>query len=285
VSGVSAREDRLALLSLLADGTHPLELRWFTPGGARKAFYVDPRDADGFAECLTLEFEVFVGVLPRLGEYGGCQRQYAPGSVLWADCDSERSVVRLETFEPSPTCVVLSGGLEVFAARRHAYWLLDERVPADEITRYVRRLAAHLEADLASTDAARVLRLPGSVNRKTGIVARVERLTDDSYQLSEVVGDLPDAPEPAHRGTPEGNATARTVPGGERHAALVSLLGCMRRWGAAEPVLVAAAVSFCERQCATDPAVPLDIGHAERTARHVAKRYPAGPACTWGMRR
>ena len=94
---------------------------------------------------------------------------------------------------------------------------------------------------------------------------------------------LPDVREPVQR-VPEANAEARTVPAGERHAALVSLLGVMRRWGACEKVLVDAAVSLCRHQCATDPAVPLDIAHAERTARDVA-RYPAGPACSWAMRR
>jgi hypothetical protein len=281
---MSASDDRRALLSLLADGTHPLELRWFIGRGARKAFCVDPRHADEVAErAIRVGHETFFGVLPRLGSDGERQRQYAPGSVLWADCDSERSVVKLDMFEPSPTCVVLSGGLDGATPREHAYWLLDERVPADEISSHVRRLATHLDADLASCDAARVLRLPGSVNVKTGIVARVERLSDDRYSLDDVVGGLPDVP--THRAPPECNSVARIVQAHERHVALVSLLGVMRRWGAAEPVLVAATLAFCEKQCATDPAVPLDIDHAERTARDVAARYPAGPACSWGMRR
>jgi hypothetical protein len=280
---VSVHGDRLTLLSLLADGEHPLELRWFTPAGARKAFAVDPRDADEKAERLTRAgHETFVGVLPRVGADGDRQRQYVSASALWADCDSERSVAKLDLFAPPPTCVVFSGGLDGFTLRRHAYWHLRERVAAEQIGRHVCRLAAHLEADMASTEPARILRLPGSVNRKTGIVARVAHLSDDRYAIDDVVGGLPDVP--THRLPARGNGVARTVQVHERHPALVSLLGVMRKWGAAEPVLLAATVAFCEHQCATDPAVPLDIAHAERTARDVA-RYPAGPACTWAMRR
>jgi hypothetical protein len=277
--------DRLTLLQLLADDAHPLELRWFTGSGASKAFFVDPVEADAHSDRLTRAgYETFVGVLPRLGADGERQRQYAPSSVLFTDHDTERSVAKLDLFQPPPGVVVLSGGLDGFTAKRHAYWPLEQRVGAEEIGRHLRRLATHLEADMASTEPARILRLPGSVNRKTGIVARVARLCDDRYALDDVVGELPDVRP--HRVSRAGNNTvARTVPVHERHAALVSLLGVMRKWGACDKVLVATALAFCEHQCATDPAVPLDITHAERTARDVARRYPAGPACTWGMRR
>jgi hypothetical protein len=193
---------------------------------------------------------------------------------------------KLNLFEPPPTVVVFSGGVDGLTQKRHAYWPLRERVPADEIGRHVRALAAHLEADMASTEPARILRLPGSVNRKTGIRASVERLTDDTYALAEVVGDLPDATEPAHRVRPgEQLRAARIIQVHERHVAVVSLLGVMRRWGTCEQVLIDAAVSLCRNQCATDPATPLDIRHVERTARDVAGCYPAGPACSWAMRR
>src|SRR5262249_61745007 len=131
-------------------------LRWFIPGGARKAFAVDPREADKLAERLTrVGQETFVGVLPRLGADGDLQRQYAPSSVLWADCDTQRSVAKLDLFAPAPTCIVLTGGIDGFTPRCHAYWLLDERVPAGDITRHARRPAAAPGARPASPHPAR----------------------------------------------------------------------------------------------------------------------------------
>jgi hypothetical protein len=218
---MSTCDDRLALLSALADGTHPLELRCFPRNGSpRKAFCVDPRDADDLAERLTREgHELFVGALPRLGADGELQRRYASSATLFTDSDTARSVAKHAMFEPAPTCVVLTGGMDGFTPRRQCYWHLRERVPADEISAHVRRLAVFLAADMASTDAARVLRLPGSVNAKTGIVARVERLTDDRYSLDEIVGELPDVPAQLVAGTGCGEQVALTGPApfGERH--------------------------------------------------------------------
>lgn len=66
------------------------------------------------------------------------------------------------------------------------------------------------------------------------------------------------------------------VAGGERHAALVSLLGAMRRWGASEPVLDAAAVAFVRHQCKPDLERPIDWHHVHATATDIAMRYPPG---------
>lgn len=65
----------------------------------------------------------------------------------------------------------------------------------------------------------------------------------------------------------------KQVPGGQRHAALVSLLGLMRSWGASQPVLDAAAIAFVENQCLPDPERPLDLAHVHATAADIAHRY------------
>jgi Bifunctional DNA primase/polymerase, N-terminal len=66
---------------------------------------------------------------------------------------------------------------------------------------------------------------------------------------------------------------AAMVPAGHRHDALVSLLGLMRRWGACEQVLDAAAVAFVEHQCLVDPTTPISLAHVHATARDIARRY------------
>ena len=64
------------------------------------------------------------------------------------------------------------------------------------------------------------------------------------------------------------------VPAGNRHQALVSLLGHMRRWGACREVLDAAAVAFVEHQCLdNDPERPIDMQHVHDTAKDIAGRY------------
>lgn len=278
----AARQGRVAFFAMLADGEHWLELRCrHREGRWAKHWARTPEDADELSHAYTRAGQdVYVGLAPRLGRTGDDQRRYAPLCMLWADLDRARSVDKLDLFEPEPTAVVLSGGVDGDTPKRHTYWRLTEPLPADRARGHLRRLAAHLEADMASTDAARVLRVPGSRHHGTGRVAVLERFTGEAHTLADLTGDLPDT-APVRVG--HSNGQARIVPVHERHRALVSLLGTMRRWGAGVEVLEAATRAFCAHQCAHDPAVPLDIEHALSAARSVG-RYPAGPAKPWDAR-
>ena len=71
--------------------------------------------------------------------------------------------------------------------------------------------------------------------------------------------------------------TGAKVPGGQRHDALLSLMGLMRSWGASEPVLIAAAEAFVVHQCESDPERPLDVEKACADARWVAAHYTPNP--------
>ena len=196
---VDPREGRRALLSLVDDGEHLIELRGFCDiwPAPRKRWARTAADADEIAASLTpRDVDVHVGMAPRLGREGDDERRYAPLRVLWADCDSERAVAKLAMFEPPPTAVVLSGGLDGTARKRHAWWALTEPVLADDAPAHLRRLAHHLDADPASCDAARVLRLPGSRSHKTGRVARLDAFTGETYALDEITGELPDDRRP-----------------------------------------------------------------------------------------
>ena len=194
---MSARPERVAFFAALWDGEHPLELRCRRPDGIwLKRWASTPEHADELAHAgVAAGQDVYVGVVPRLGHRGDQQRQYAPSCVLWADCDSARAVRKLELFDPPPTATVLSGGVDGATAKRHGYWHLAQPLPAAEVRRHALRLAHHLEADAASTDAARVLRVPGSRHHGTGRVAVLERFTGEAHELEELTGDLPDAPE------------------------------------------------------------------------------------------
>jgi hypothetical protein len=189
------REARLAFFAVLADREHPLELRRHERGGRwRKDWAATPEEADRLAHRRVVAgYDVYVGALPRRGAGGGDQRRYEPARALWGDLDSTRAVRKLELFEPGPTAIVESGGVDGDTAKLHAWWALTEPLPADQVRRHALRLAHHLDGDPAATDPARVLRVPGSRSHKTGRVARLVRFTGEAYELAELTGDLPDA--------------------------------------------------------------------------------------------
>jgi hypothetical protein len=190
------RRERVAFFAMLIDGEHPHELRHRDRGDRwGKDFAQDPEALDRIAhQRVSQDRETFVGVLPRRGSRFVLQCEYQPSRALWADCDSERAVRNLELFEPEPTAVVQSGGVVGGVAKRHAYWRLDAPLAAADVRRHTLRLAHHLSADPKSTDAAHVLRVPGSRSYKTGRIARLERFTGEAYALAELTGDLEDAP-------------------------------------------------------------------------------------------
>jgi hypothetical protein len=109
---------------------------------------------------------VFFGVLPRRERGKGKAEDTIASSVAWADLDFKdyaggeaEARKRLAEFPLQPTLVVCSGhGL-------HAYWLLREPAPPAELSDLSRQLANALGGDHAF-DAARILRLPGTANRK-----------------------------------------------------------------------------------------------------------------------
>jgi CHC2 zinc finger len=86
----------------------------------------------------------------------------------------------------------------------HAYWPLTEPLAADEIERANRRLAHALGADVASADAARILRVPGTFSHKHQSPVPVHALrldVDRRLAVADVIGALPDPPQ-TRRATP-----------------------------------------------------------------------------------
>lgn len=93
----------------------------------------------------------------------------------------------------------------------HAYWVLDVPVSKEQAEIGNRRLALALGADPAATDAARVLRPPGTFNHKPDHIVdgepapvRLCTLTDTRYAWDEVVGALPDPTEQPRKLSPQG---------------------------------------------------------------------------------
>jgi len=249
------REERRALLELVADGEHPIELRYrLDEQNWRKRFAASPAEADEAAARLTGRADVYVGMLPRLGRTGEEQRRYAPARVLWADCDSDRSVRKLQLFEPTPTAVGRSGGIDGATPKRHGYWGLVEALPAEDVRRHLLRLAHHFESDPAVADAGHVMRVPGSRSYKTGRVARLESFTGEAHALEAITGGLEDSPRYVADGTPRAAKTADELAAlfagryaeGERHDRFRSVAGVLLQRGLERlPADVLRELAFC----------------------------------------
>lgn len=253
---------------MLCDGEHPIELRYrLSESEWRKRWADTPAEADELAARLTRRADVYVGVLPRLGRDGEDQCRYAPARVLWADCDSDRSARKLALFEPTATAVIHSGGMDGETPRRYGWWALSEPLPADDVRRHTLRIAHHLEADVASCEPARVLRVPGSRSHKTGRIATLETFTGEVHELVEITGDLDDAPTyvAGRAGVGEHEAPAGLVPHGERDPYLFDFGVRFLRGGFLDRALIVSHLELeFRRACA--PLPPPTPGYFERMA-------------------
>lgn len=148
---------------------------WFDTAGAL---------VDALPRLSTLAREkqagIFFGVLPRCARGKGKAEDIVPGMAAWADLDfkdfegGEKACRKtLADFPLRPSIVVHSGhGL-------HGYWLLREQTDPSILVDLAARLAATLGGDNVA-DAPRLLRLPGTVNRKNSnepVPVEIESLT------------------------------------------------------------------------------------------------------------
>lgn len=189
-------------LSVLAGTDHRgelLELRYRLDDGQRMGQVFEhtarARALATRAVMLGRRTDVYVGCAPRTRRCGG-RDAVRRAFVLWADCDGQDAVSALADFEPAPDVVIGSGT----GGNCHAYWPLVDPITSDELERANRRLAYALGADLACADAARILRVPGTLSHKHDPPTRVETLRHHPgrrVDATDVVGALPDPPAPA----------------------------------------------------------------------------------------
>lgn len=190
----SAIERYLDALFARARGSTLIEVRWRIASGMTRRFVpVAKRAAVAqIIENTSRRTDVYVGVLPRWRPAGGRAAIVGDGRAVWVDLDSDIAVRVLEPVDPPPTLVVASGGV----GHLHAYWSLTAGVPPGVIERANRRLAWALGGDLASTDAARILRPPDTVNHGRGgtPVRFVREEAGEPVRLGELIAGLLDPP-------------------------------------------------------------------------------------------
>jgi hypothetical protein len=110
---------------------------------------------------------LFFGVSGRQGQRGE-KENVKEIHCLWVDIDFKdlpdgqvEADGILATFDLKPTLIIASGG------GYHAYWFLNEPVKNIELAeRVLKGLAIRLKGDVKSAEAARILRVPFSVNWK-----------------------------------------------------------------------------------------------------------------------
>ena len=188
------------------------ELRWRLRDGrmGREFFAVRGPRLSALIEARGRTTDLYVGVAPR-SRQEGTRAAVERSHVLYVDCDEPPSIEALERYRPAPSMIVRSG------SGAHGYWSLVEPVAPDELEQANRRLAHALGADMRATDAARILRPPGTFNHKTGspVAVTLEATLAIYANAAAVVGGLPDAPE--GRPAPARSLPARGLAGGGDH--------------------------------------------------------------------
>ena len=171
-----------------------IEIRSANPAGTMRQTFTPATRPDLAANAITrlaAHTDVYVGVLLRRRRSGGrdaCEHSH----LAFVEIDRPDGADRLARYRCPPTMIIASGGSPGHA---HAYWQLHQPANLDELESANRRLAIRLGGDLASVDAARILRPPTSWNRKHTPPARVELLELEPsrrYTLAELTAGLTD---------------------------------------------------------------------------------------------
>lgn len=147
---------------------HYIELRAIRLGGGvsgRTFIAANRLDAVNRFCREHADSEVYFGVAPRIGTGHGGLANCAPLACLWADIDFKdtpepEAREALALMDSEPNIVVHSGG------GLHCYWLLEEKIEAWQARQALRRIAVKIGGDMKSTDAAHILRVPGTLNHK-----------------------------------------------------------------------------------------------------------------------
>jgi hypothetical protein len=172
-------------------GDELLEIRYATGDGGMRRRFISVRRLDVAARAirsLSVRTDVYCGVLLRSHRAGGRDAVTA-SHLVFVEIDAVDALDRLQRFAKPPTMIVSSGTV----GHAHAYWTLRTRVEAKELERVNRALASHIGGDLASVDAARILRPAGTLSHKHRPPAAVELLLLDvaaSYELAELLDGL-----------------------------------------------------------------------------------------------
>jgi hypothetical protein len=216
-NGVSALSSAAALEAYLraiagpAPGARLLEVRFALRHRDMGRVFLPAHSAPGavrFIRRLAAQTDVYVGVALRTRAAGG-RDAIDHSHLAFVEIDTHDALARLARFLHPPTIIITSGT----PGHAHAYWTLHTSVGVPEIERPTRRLAHHLGGDLASVDAARILRPPASWNHKHSPPSPVDLSELDPtcrYEIDTLVDGLDDPPGTPATGPPARPRSGRT---------------------------------------------------------------------------
>jgi len=190
-----ALDSYLRMLAGPAPGARLLEIRFALRYRDMGRLFIAAHSAPGASRLirrLAARTDVYVGVCLRTRRAGG-RDAIDRSHVAFVEIDTPAALDRLRAFPYPPTMIVSSGS----AGHAHAYYTLSAPVAVPELERANRRLAHALGGDLASADAARILRPPSSWNHKHSPPAPVELIGLDParrYDVDQLVDGLDDPP-------------------------------------------------------------------------------------------
>jgi hypothetical protein len=210
-ASAEALDSYLRVLAGPEPGARLLEIRFALRHRDMGRLFIAAHSAPGAARLiqrLASRTEVYVGVCLR-SRRGGGRDAIDRSHLAFVDIDAPDALDRLRAYTHPPSMIVSSGT----AGHAHAYFALAAPVTVQELERANRRLAHALGGDLASVDAARILRPPCSWNHKHSPPARVELIELDSerrYGVDQLVDELCDPPGPPAGAAARGRRTTRT---------------------------------------------------------------------------
>lgn len=186
---------------LWGDGDAYGEIRCLSEGRHPQSHFFPVSDSEGIAKYALNQdslggWDVYAGVAPRLYQRGTNDSVVSSTHVLWADVDAKNRVggkyaalagVRMLQLKPS---IIVDSGHGF-----HLYWLLRAETDWDLAQQAMKALAREAHGD-AVHDKARILRVPGTTNRKDPANPVPVRLlywdTERKYRIT----DFPTIEEP-----------------------------------------------------------------------------------------
>jgi hypothetical protein len=233
------------------------------PSKAR-TFTRSQTEVDRFIQDHAHE-NVYFGCATREG--GGTKTHCREVPALWVDIDFKttpepKANELIKALVAQPSIVIESGG------GLHLYWLLDIPVDAhdERIEPILRGLAAALGGDPAAAEISRIMRLPGTLNRKPeyGAPRKCQVITADWNLRYALVAF--DSFRMGSKSEVIGGSAVDVICESKRNATLTSMAGKLRRIGLNENELRASLLEI-NRRCAP----PLDESEVESIARSVAR--------------
>ena len=196
--------DLIELRPIPHDSEHPHGRGWYTPSQLSAM--------NGGITRLNQRQSIYFGVNPRTQSGGGSRADVACCRAVFADFDGLPLAEVMRRIEdaglPHPTVIVESGG------GFHVYWTLADPIDPDLFEQIQRGLIAVLDSDPKVCDAPRIMRLPGTVNRKPerdNALCTVVELNDERHDIESIIMRFPEpaAEAPTTKPTSDDNRIER----------------------------------------------------------------------------